>query len=75
MHCPIDGQAHLHKARNVLPIAIPGRYRFVLHREDGSPPPQPTGSAFDGAIASLRESLRGARTDLDDVRRKLDAAG
>lgn len=47
----------------------------VTHLEDGSPPPQPTGSAFDGAIASLRESLRGVKGELDDVRRKLDAAG
>lgn len=46
----------------------------VTHLEDGSPPPQPTGSAFDGAIASLRESLTGVRNDLDDVRRKLDSA-
>jgi len=37
--CPINGQAHLHAARNVLPIAIPGRYRFVLHRDDGADPP------------------------------------
>jgi len=47
----------------------------VTHLEDGSPPPQPTGSAFDGAIASLRESLGGMKGELDDVRRKLDAAG
>ena len=46
----------------------------VTHLEDGSPPPAPTGSAFDGAIASLRDSLRGVREELDDVRRKLDAA-
>lgn len=37
--CPIAGQAHLHAARNVLPIAIPGRYRFVLQRTDGGLPP------------------------------------
>jgi hypothetical protein len=47
----------------------------VTHLEDGSAPPHPTGSAFDGAIASLRESLRGVKVELDDVRRKLDAAG
>ena len=47
----------------------------VTHLEDGSAPPQPTGSAFDGAIASLRESLRGVKADLDDVRHKLDTAG
>jgi hypothetical protein len=47
----------------------------VTHLEDGSPPPQPTGSAFDGAIASLRESLGGAKRGLDEVRAKLDAAG
>ena len=46
----------------------------VTHLEDGSSPPPPTGSAFDGAIASLRDSLRGVRDELDDVRRKLDAA-
>ncbi len=46
----------------------------VTHLEDGSAPPQPTGSAFDGAIATLRESLRGVKDDLDDVKRKLDAA-
>jgi hypothetical protein len=47
----------------------------VTHLEDGSTPPPPTGSAFDGAIASLRESLRGMKAELDDVRRKLDSAG
>ena len=45
------------------------------HLEDGSPPPQPTGSAFDGAITSLRESLRTVRDEMDDVRKKLDSAG
>lgn len=47
----------------------------VSHLEDGAPPPPPTGSAFDGAIASLRDSLRGTNEALADVRRKLDAAG
>jgi hypothetical protein len=47
----------------------------VTHLEDGSPPPQPTGSAFDGAITSLRESLRTVREEMDDVRKKLDSAG
>lgn len=46
----------------------------VTHLEDGSPPPQPTGSVFDAAIASLGDSLRAARAELDEVRRKLDAA-
>ncbi len=46
----------------------------VTHLEDSSPPPQTTGSAFDGAIAALRESLRGVKEELDDVRRKLDSA-
>ncbi len=47
----------------------------VTHLEDGSPPPQPAGSAFEPAIASLRHSLGEARAELDDVRRKLEAAG
>jgi hypothetical protein len=46
----------------------------VSHLEDGSAAPPATGSAFDGAIASLRESLGGVKGELDDVRRKLDAA-
>jgi hypothetical protein len=37
--CPNGMQACLTNYRNVLPIAIPGRYRFVLHRDDGAPPP------------------------------------
>jgi len=47
----------------------------VSHLEDGREPPAPVGSAFDGAIASLRDSLRGARQGLDEVRAKLDSAG
>ena len=46
----------------------------VSHLEDRATPPPPTGSAFDGAIASLRESLQGVNKELDDVRAKLDAA-
>lgn len=37
--CPFDGQATLTARRNVLPIGIPGRYRFVLQRTDGTTPP------------------------------------
>ncbi|SIO50621.1 hypothetical protein SAMN05444172_2588 [Burkholderia sp. GAS332] len=37
--CPINGQACLTVSRNNLPIGIPGRYRFVLSRTDGSEPP------------------------------------
>lgn len=37
--CPRGGQENLRVDRNVLPIAIPGRYRFVLQRTDGGPPP------------------------------------
>lgn len=36
--CPFDGQSSLTARRNVLPIGIPGRYRFVLQRTDGQPP-------------------------------------
>ncbi|MBB5448213.1 MULTISPECIES: hypothetical protein [unclassified Paraburkholderia] len=36
--CPFDGQSALTARRNVLPIGIPGRYRFVLQRTDGDPP-------------------------------------
>jgi septation ring formation regulator EzrA len=46
----------------------------VSHLEDRAAQPPPTGSAFDGAIASLRESLQGVNKELDDVRAKLDAA-
>lgn len=46
----------------------------VSHLEDGAAPPAPTGSAFDTSIASLRDSLRGVKSELDDVRAKLDAA-
>jgi hypothetical protein len=37
--CPFNGQALMTFARNVLPIGIPGRYRFILTRADGAPPP------------------------------------
>ena len=37
--CANGMQACLTNWRNVLPIAIPGRYRFILHRDDGNPPP------------------------------------
>jgi hypothetical protein len=46
----------------------------VSHLEDGAAPPAATGSAFDGAITSLRESLHGVNQELNDVRAKLDAA-
>lgn len=36
--CPRGAQESLVYTRNVLPIAIPGRYRFVLDRDDSSPP-------------------------------------
>lgn len=36
--CPFDGQSALTARRNVLPIGIPGRYRFVLQRTDGESP-------------------------------------
>jgi hypothetical protein len=44
------------------------------HLEDKGEAAQPTGSAFDGAIASLRSSLAEANAALDDVRAKLDSA-
>lgn len=37
--CPFGGQATLTYDRNVMPIGMPGRYRFVLARDDGSAPP------------------------------------
>ncbi|WP_167357762.1 hypothetical protein [Caballeronia temeraria] len=36
--CPFDGQSTLTMKRNVLPIGLPGRYRFVLQRTDGGSP-------------------------------------
>ena len=36
--CPRGAQESLVFTRNVLPIAIPGRYRFVLDRDDGEAP-------------------------------------
>ncbi|WP_333679884.1 hypothetical protein [Dyella sp.] len=36
--CPFDGQSNLTRTRNVLPIGVPGRYRFVLARDDGGEP-------------------------------------
>ncbi|MEB2499545.1 hypothetical protein [Burkholderia cenocepacia] len=36
--CPRGVQESLVATRNVLPIAIPGRYRFVLDRDDGGQP-------------------------------------
>jgi len=45
------------------------------HLEDRSPIEASGGSAFDAAIASLRNSLEGANKSLDQLRKKLDAAG
>lgn len=45
------------------------------HLEDKTPAPPPKGSAFDGAIGTLRTSLDDANKSLDDLRAKLDAAG
>lgn len=42
--------------------------------EDKGPPAQPMGSAFDGAIASLRTSLGEADGALDDLRAKIEGA-
>ncbi len=42
--------------------------------EDKGPPVQPMGSAFDGAIASLRTSLGEADGALDDLRAKVEGA-
>ncbi|OLL27461.1 hypothetical protein BTH42_31950 [Burkholderia sp. SRS-W-2-2016] len=36
--CPRGGQENLVASRNLLPIGIPGRYRFVLDRDDGGTP-------------------------------------
>jgi hypothetical protein len=43
--------------------------------EPGAQPPPPEGSSFEGAIASLQGSLRGAGESLDELRARLDAAG
>ncbi|KVD35434.1 hypothetical protein WI84_16320 [Burkholderia ubonensis] len=60
--CPFDGQSTLTHTRTVLPIGIPGRYRFVLQRSDGGTPPlglvlvraHPAQMSHDWLIAYLR---------------------
>ena len=55
--CPINGQATLTNVRNVLPIGISGRYRFVLQRSDGGTPPVGQVTVMSARVSMSHEWL------------------